>query len=200
MPQRPILLFDVMDTLVFEPYFTVLPRFFGLTLEQLREQRHPTSWIDFEYGRLSEEEYFECYFADGRKVDGEALRRAVLDSYDWLDGMETLLADLHAAGFEIHALSNYPVWYRMIEEKLQLSRYLQWTFVSCLTGIRKPDPQAYLSAAEHRQVSPSQLLLVDDRQVNIDAALATGLDAILMQDARQVRRELEYRAIRFPAS
>ncbi len=52
--------------------------------------------------------------------------------YRFLDGMETLLTRLHAAGYEMHALSNYPVWYQIIEEKLRLSRFMDWTFVSCV--------------------------------------------------------------------
>lgn len=51
--------------------------------------------------------------------------------YNYIDGMQPLLARLNAAGFTLHAMSNYPVWYRLIEDKLQLSRYLHWTFLSC---------------------------------------------------------------------
>lgn len=46
--------------------------------------------------------------------------------------MEDLLARLKAADYEMHALSNYPSWYLNIEKKLVLSKYLDWTFVSCM--------------------------------------------------------------------
>jgi hypothetical protein len=36
----------------------------------------------------------------------------------------------------MHVVSNYPVWFQWIEEKLELSRYLEWTFISC-TGTMK---------------------------------------------------------------
>ena len=45
--------------------------------------------------------------------------------------MEALLGRLAAAGVQVHAFSNYPAWWRLIEDKLRLSRYLDWTFVSC---------------------------------------------------------------------
>jgi hypothetical protein len=45
--------------------------------------------------------------------------------------MQQLLQDLHRANVDMHAITNYPVWYKLIEEKLQLSRYLDWTFMSC---------------------------------------------------------------------
>ena len=109
--------------------------------------------------------------------------------------MEQLLADLHTAGYEMHALSNYSVWYRVIEEKLRLSRYIQWSFVSCLTGLRKPAPEAYLSAAETLQVDVSECLLIDDRTVNVDAARDLGMDAIEAASSTQVRAELARRQI-----
>ena len=50
--------------------------------------------------------------------------------YRYLDGMEPLLERLAAAGAEVHAFSNYPAWWQLVEGKLALSRYLRWTFVS----------------------------------------------------------------------
>lgn len=54
-----------------------------------------------------------------------------VSKYRYLDGMQTLLGRLKAAGYPMHAMSNYPSWYRMIEDKLQPSQYLSWTFISC---------------------------------------------------------------------
>ena len=54
-----------------------------------------------------------------------------VEHYAFIDGMEPLLARLSGAGYALHAMSNYPVWWRNIEDKLRLSRYLEWTFVSC---------------------------------------------------------------------
>jgi HAD superfamily hydrolase (TIGR01509 family) len=192
---RPILLFDVMETLVSEPFRDVLPDFFGLTLDQLLAAKHPTAWIDFEKGLISQDEYFSTCFRDGRSVDGIALLERVKQSYAWLDGMEDLLAELHSRGYKMHAMSNYPTWYKMIEEQLMLSRFLRWTFVSCHTGVRKPDAEAYLGAARTLGVAPEECLFVDDRAVNVVAAREVGMDAILMQGAKRLRDELCNRGI-----
>ena len=144
---RPLILFDVMGTLVYNPFFREIPAFFGLTYAELLRLRHPTSWIEFETGAISEAEYLTLLFADGSRIDDDAFRNCVADAYRWLDGMEACRAELCGAGNEVHTLSNYPIWYRTIEEKLRLSRYLQWTFVSCHTGVRKPSPEAFLGAA-----------------------------------------------------
>lgn len=84
--------------------------------------------------------------------------------YSYLDGMQELLHTLAADDFEIHAFTNYPIWfpsnafhleiihsfkrsfmsvslllsffhrYNIIEDKLKLSAYLSWTFCSCISG------------------------------------------------------------------
>ena len=184
-----------METLVNEPFFTAVPEFLGMTLDKLLQVKHPTSWIEFEKGTISEEEYLRTFFRSGEPIDGAGLRHCLASAYRWLDGMESLLADLNQAGYSLHALSNYSLWYRIIEERLKLSRYLEWTFVSCQTGVRKPDRAAYLGAAERLRVAPVDCLFIDDRPVNVDAARAVGMNAILREGAPQVRRELQQRQL-----
>jgi HAD superfamily hydrolase (TIGR01509 family) len=195
MERRPILLFDVMDTLVHEPFFTEMPAFFGMTQAELSAAKHPTAWIEFELGRTSEAEFLASFFRDGRDFDRAGLRRTVRESYRWLPGMEALLAALSSRGHAIHALSNYPEWYRMIEERLGLSRYLAWSFVSCRTGVRKPDERAFTGAAAALGVAPAQCLLVDDRETNVAAARALGFGALRFTSARELGTELTRRGL-----
>lgn len=195
MTNRNVVLVDVMNTLVTEPFLTTMPGFFGLTMSELRQSVDGAAWIEFERGLLSEAEFCEAFFLNRRAVDIQALRQCLTDTYEWLDGMQSLLADLRHAGCSIYALSNYPVWYEMIEQKLKLSEFLDWTFVSCLTGFRKPDRRAYLHAAEHLQVEPAQCVFIDDRDENIEAARSVGMEAILMDDSASVRTELQQRSV-----
>jgi HAD superfamily hydrolase (TIGR01509 family) len=196
MTMRPIILFDVMETLVSEPFFTVMPRFFGVDdVNELKAQMHPSSWVEFEYGRITEVEYYQQFFRDGRPVDAERLRACLRDAYCWLEGMEQLARELHHRGYQMHALSNYSTWYEIIEDKLQVSRYVAWTFVSCETGVRKPDPDAYLVPARTLQVEPGDCLFIDDRPVNVEAARAVGMDAIVKTDIHDLRRQLAERGL-----
>lgn len=179
MSEARILLLDVMGTLINEPFFEHLPRHFGLSLEDLIRDKHPTSWIDFEKGLIDEAAYVARFFRDGRAVDLEAVRGCLLASYEWLDGVEALLEELKQKGVPMHAFSNYSSWYRLIDQKLDLSRYLEWSFVSCNTGIRKPDPEAYRCATRVLGVRPDQCVFVDDQKRNVAAAEAAGMKGIL---------------------
>lgn len=176
---KPILLFDVMSTLVTEPWFDVVPRFFGLTLPELYDAKDPRTYLDFEHGRITEHEYVERVFLDRREVNLEGLKSALYDSYEWMPGVESLLIELKAQGYRMHALSNYSKWYDLIERKLGLSNYLAWDFVSCDTGVRKPAPEAYLGPARQLGVEPKDCLFVDDREKNVVAAENVGMPAIL---------------------
>jgi FMN phosphatase YigB (HAD superfamily) len=195
MTKRPILLLDVMETLVCEPFYEAMPKHFGITFDQLLEAKHPTTWVEFEKAEITEDECAQNFFRDGRQVDMAALRSCVCEVYEWMDGMHDRIRELHTCGYEMHALSNYPIWYEMIEEKLCLSRYVEWTFVSWRTGLRKPDPQAYVHAANSLNVLPEQCIFIDDRQVNVTSAKEVGMDSILMRGANELRRELSERGL-----
>jgi HAD superfamily hydrolase (TIGR01509 family) len=160
-----------------------------MTLGELLAVKHPTAWVEFELDQIDEQELFERFFADGRSFDGPGLKHALQRAYRWQDGMEPLLEDLRARGVPMHALSNYPRWYALIERELRLSRYLSWTFVSCKTGVRKPQREAYAIAAGHLGVSPERCIFVDDRKDNCDAAAAFGMRAIEFVDAATLLRD-----------
>ena len=97
-------------------------------------------------------------------------------------------------------MSNYPSWWRLIEGKLSLSRYLRWTFLSCegpMRGLRKPAPEAYAAAAAHLGVLPGALVLVDDRAANVEGARAAGLRALRFEGVGRLAEDLRGLGLRF---
>lgn len=190
-----VVLFDVMGTLVHDPFFVEVPRFFGTDLRTLVARKHPSAWESFELGHIDEHGLAEQFFADGRRLDVEGLKAAMVEAYALLPGIEALLTELHARGVAMHTLSNYPAWYRLIEDKLAISRWVPWTFVSCETGARKPDPAAYEIAADRLGVRPGACLFVDDRELNCEGARAVGMDAVRFVDAVGLRADLVARGL-----
>ncbi len=190
-----VVLFDVLGTLVRDPFHDVMPAFFGLSFRDMLAAKHPTRWLDFEHGLIDERTFLAGFFADGRDYDHQGFVQAIQDAYAWLPGMEALLVELVQAGVPLHALSNYPVWYRLIEDRLGLSRYLSWSFVSCETGVRKPVERAFTGPLQTLGVSPGDAVFVDDQPVNVDAATALGLDAIRFEGAVTLRAALVQRGL-----
>lgn len=187
---QPVLLWDVMSTLVHDPFFEEMPEFFGMRFDELLQALQPGVWVEFELGKRTEREFLGELFADCREFDQEGFVDAVRSAYRWLPGMEPLMRDLRQRGCTMHTFSNYPVWYRMIEERLRVSRFADWTFVSCLTGLRKPDPAAYAHVLERLDVPAERCIFIDDRASNCEAAQEAGIRALRFEGADTLREEL----------
>ena len=185
-----VILWDVMSTLVYDPYLIELPAFFSKSWEELLQLKHPTAWVEFELGELSEARFFEIFCPELGPIDADAFHQMLRRAYRFLPGIEALLLELKGQGVAMYALSNYPVWYRLIERKLKLSRFLSWRFVSCHMGTRKPDEAVYLRAAEALGLPPQRCLFIDDRDVNCEAALSAGMKAIRYRGTGELRGAL----------
>ncbi len=178
-----VVLFDVMDTLVVDPFFAGIESFFGCDRQSLLRGLAPGVWPRFETGELSADQFYAAMFHDGRSVDGAALEAFLRSRYRMIDGVLPLVEALAHREVPLAALSNYPVWWRMVAEVTPLGALLDWSHVSCETGVRKPDPQAYLGACARLGAAPSEALLVDDREENCRAARDHGLHAHRFTDA-----------------
>ncbi|KAL8540537.1 hypothetical protein ACS0TY_001973 [Phlomoides rotata] len=186
----PIVLFDVLDTIVRDPFYHDVPAFFGMSMKELLECKDPTAWIDFEKGLIDEMELARTFFKDGRPIDLEGLKNCMRRGYSYLEGVEELLIDLKKNGYEMHTATNYPSWYEIIEEKLKLSTYLSWTFCSCTMGKRKPDPDFFMDILKTLNVEPECCVFIDDRMRNVEAARHAGLIAIQFQTAHSLQHHL----------
>ncbi|KAH6829456.1 Haloacid dehalogenase-like hydrolase superfamily protein [Perilla frutescens var. hirtella] len=186
----PILLFDIMDTVVRDPFYHEIPAFFGMSMKELLECKHPTVWIEFEKGLINEVELAQKFFKDGRPIDLEGLKNCMRREYAYIEGVEELLIDLRNNGYEMHASTNYPIWYEIIEEKLKLSTYLSWTFCSCTMGKRKPDPDFFMDILKHLKVDPAGCIFIDDRMKNVEAAVDAGFIGIHFNTADSLRKDL----------
>ncbi|XP_042993022.1 flavin mononucleotide hydrolase 1, chloroplatic isoform X3 [Carya illinoinensis] len=160
----PILLFDIMDTLVRDPFYHDVPAFFGMSLKELIECKHPTAWIEFEKGMIDEVELSRIFFKDGRSFDLE----------------EILFCR-----------------YEMIEDKLKVSRYLSWTFCSCINGKRKPDPDFYLDVLSQLEVNSENCIFIDDRLKNVEAAAEVGIVSLHFKNTNLLLQDLSSMGIDF---
>ncbi|KAK9673450.1 hypothetical protein RND81_12G168800 [Saponaria officinalis] len=186
----PILLFDVMDTIVRDPFYQDIPNFFGMSMKELLECKHPTAWNEFEKGLITEDELAKKFFKDGRPFDLEGLKMCMKKGYSYLDGVEKLLGTLKHNNYEMHAFTNYPIWYQMIEDKLNLSNYLSWTFCSCTVGKQKPDPGFYSEVLRFLEVEPGSCIFIDDRMKNVEGAVNSGMVGLQFKDADVLRQQL----------
>lgn len=139
--------------------------------------------IEYDAGRWTPEEYWQAVArATGTHFDESripALIRCEIELWNQYDSRVLAWADeLRVAGYRTAILSNLP---RPLGEELRatpgfLEHFDHVTFSYELRKV-KPQPDIYLDAIGGLGVEPTQALFLDDRQDNVEGALAVGLHA-----------------------
>lgn len=175
MTRLRVVAFDLMDTVLHDPYREALEAGTGLSLEVLRGRRgeHWEAWPAFERGEIGEEEYWGLHAEHGVPIDREAFHRARRAGYRFLRGMAELVEQLRGQVRCVVA-SNYPAWITEIEADLLAGRF-DAVYASHHLGVRKPDAEFFRELLRRTGTARQELLFVDDRQVNVDAARELGI-------------------------
>ena len=108
-----------------------------------------------------------------------------------IQGMPELLDDLKAQGYNLYGLTNWSYKVYAVLEKYPIFRKLTGSVISSEEHIVKPDKRIYQCLLDRFQLQPEECLFVDDKQVNVDAAKACGMHAILFNGADQLRQDLQ---------
>jgi HAD superfamily hydrolase (TIGR01549 family) len=177
--------FDLMDTVVRDPYREALEAATGLPIAELFRRRSRHAYPALERGELSEEAYWEVYAEAGIEVDPEAFHRVRRQGTTWVPGMPELLDDL--AGVVVRATaSNYPDWIEELAAGTLAGRF-ERVLASCHLGVRKPEPAFFARLLEELDLLAAQVLFVDDREENVVAAREAGLASHRFRGAGELR-------------
>lgn len=187
-PMVRVVCFDLMDTLVVDPFREALEAGAGMPLAELLARRDPAAWPAFEAGRISEAE-FVARVLPGAAFDHAAFTRARRQGYALVPGMRELLAELEGRAIRWVA-SNYPEWIDEVLDRFGLGEHLDGVTVSCREGVCKPDPAFFERLVAQVGHPPHRCLLVDDRQSNCAAAERAGLRAHHFDGVAGLRRRL----------
>lgn len=152
---------------------------------------------------------------DGR-ISVRELHRSLVDQFqmdaDWerfaaawsshfspMPAMERVIARLASAEGTAHRLmllsnTNAEHWQHLRGHYPLLSHF-ELILLSHELGLLKPDAAIYREAARFAGVEPPQCFFTDDRQDNVDGAIAVGMDALRFESAEQIRAELASRGV-----
>lgn len=112
---------------------------------------------------------------------------------DPVPGVHAIVEELDARGVPLFAITNFSAdfWRPFHDRERDFFRRFREIVVSGEEKMLKPDPALYFRALDRFALRPNQALLVDDRAVNVDGAIAVGMQAHLFTDAADLRRRLE---------
>ena len=188
MSPAPVLAFDLMDTLVTDPYVEAYEAGSGLSWPAFRRLRPRGAYPALERGEIAEGEYWDRLRASGIPFDPERFHAVRRRGYRWLPGMQGLLADACARG-QVLVLTNYPPWVRDVDTTLLRGLDLA-VCASYQVGARKPQREFFERAARRHGVDPARLWLIDNSRSNVEGARRLGIRATLFEGADRLRREL----------
>ena len=157
-------------------------------------------WADraaFDRAALTPEAYWDTVANRLSRTLTETERQRIteLDNLSWSYPDPIMLAwatALRQAGMKIGLLSNMPITLRAY-----LRAFCAWLPVfdhscySCDVRLAKPEPEIFLQTLAGLGEEPGDVLFLDDREENIDAARALGIQSIRYRSPEQAQCEID---------
>jgi putative hydrolase of the HAD superfamily len=156
--------------------------------------RHELVVSSFERGKIGLEEYLDrTVFYRSRSFSRDEFKNYMLSLSQPSDKVLSLAKTLAGSGKYLMGTINNESrelnLYRI--EKFGLRSIFSLFISSCFVGLRKPEPEIYRLALETTQKRPDECCFIDDRALNLEVAKRMGMHTIEMDNAEQLRSELE---------
>ena len=172
-----------------------LMRLTGLPLAQF-EQVYWADRLAYDEGKLSGLEFWQKLLRDA-KLDlppGTDRQLKEWDARMWSTVNPAMVAwqqQLKRAGLKTAILSNMgDAVMESIEREFAWIHGFDVLVWSYQLGIAKPDPEIYRHVMAKLGTKPEETLFLDDKRINIEAALALGMKAIEFSTVEQLRLDL----------
>ena len=191
------IVFDMGNVVIrFDPDFFMERE--GVALEDrpllMREVYRAPEWAMMDRGSLTDEEAADIMCA---RVP-EHLRAVVprlVAFYDRpileIDGIYDLVKELKDLGYMVYLLSNASCRQHDYWPRVPAAALFDGKLVSCDVKLIKPMPEIYLSLYQKYGLKADECFFIDDNTVNVEAAIYTGMHAVVFfDDIVRLRREL----------
>ncbi len=164
---------------------------FGLNFESV-QLYHSENRKNLCIGNISEEEYIHNLFKSQNKEP--KIEKAITFIREQNFAFEEVLKFIEKIKdkFEIFAFTNEikeAAEFRI--KRFNLERYFKKIFVSSVIGYMKPDKEAYFYVLRELNVEPSQVIFVDNSELNVNAAKKLGMIGIHFKYLEQLREDFK---------
>ena len=151
-------------------------------------------WIEADRGALTPEESLDAYIAEAPEYE-EQIRKAhenVGDTVELLPYVMEWLTELKERGYRIYILSNYGEHlFNQTKEKMEFLKLTEGAVFSYKCKMLKPEKEIYEFLRNEFELNLEECVFLDDRQENIEAAKAAGIQGIWFQNYRQAKKKLD---------
>jgi epoxide hydrolase-like predicted phosphatase len=186
--------------------FTAFQDSSGISLEELGaamgvlwRELGANPLFELETGRMTEARFLELLSSQltsqlGREVVLQGFGERYFEHLHPNEPMIGYMRELRARGYKLAiCTNNVREWEQLWRAKLPVDEIFEVVVDSAFVGTRKPEPRIYQMTLERLGVSAEAALLVDDIELNCDAARELGIEAIWFRSNDQTIAEIEAR-------
>jgi putative hydrolase of the HAD superfamily len=166
---------------------------FDLDFEQL-DERHHLTYDTYEEGKLSLYDYLNrVVFYEERPFSIEEFKSFMFDqSQPYKETLEYIQQLKQSYGLKTAAVSNEGRELTIFRiQKFDLHAVIDFFISSCFVHFRKPDTDMYTMALDIAQVSPEQVVYIDDRRMFVEVAEKLGIRGVVYENLDTTREALE---------
>ena len=153
--------------------------------------------FELETGRMTEADFLTALSEQlteqlGRKVDMDGFAEHFFANLEPNQRLIAYMRELRQRGYRLAiCTNNVREWEEVWRAMLPVDEIFHVVVDSAFVGTRKPEPLIYQLTLERLDVSAGAALLIDDVEVNCDAARALGMRAVWFHSTEQAIEEIE---------
>jgi putative hydrolase of the HAD superfamily len=183
--------------LAFQDESGVSPAALGHALAAMAERHHNHPLAELETGRMSEREFLDELGGElsaqlEREVEMHGFGEQYFEHLHPNGELIDYMRGLRERGYRLAiCTNNVKEWEDRWRSMLPVDEIFDVVVDSAFVGTRKPEPRIYEITLERLGVTPAQALLIDDIELNCQAARELGIQAIQFHSNEQAIAEIE---------
>jgi putative hydrolase of the HAD superfamily len=174
----------------------------GVAMRQLAQRLGANPLFELETGRMTEAAFLELLSTElsaqlGQAVALHGFGERYFEHLHPNEQMIDYMRELRGRGYRLAiCTNNVREWERLWRAKLQVDEIFDVVVDSGFVGTRKPERRIYELTLERLGVRPEGALLIDDIEINCDAARELGIESVWFRSNEQTIAEVEARLAR----
>jgi putative hydrolase of the HAD superfamily len=169
----------------------------GVAMGAIWERSGAQPLFELETGRITEADFLRELAAEltrqlGRPVELHGFGEQYFEHLHPNERMIGYMRELRGRGYKLAiCTNNVREWEPLWRAKLPVDELFEVVVDSAFVGTRKPEQRIYELTLERLGVAPEVAILVDDIELNCDAARELGLEAVWFRSTEQAIGEIE---------
>jgi putative hydrolase of the HAD superfamily len=175
----------------------ISPAALGQAMAALAERHGGHPLAELETGRMTEQAFLKALAEElsaqlDREIELHGFGEQYFEHLHPNDRVIEFMRELRERGYRMAiCTNNVREWGKLWRAKLPVDEIFDVVVDSAFVGTRKPEPQIYQITLERLGVPADAALLVDDIELNCNAARELGMRAVVFHSTEQAIEEIE---------